>query len=733
MHEDFLKLISSLEGKNYDLVKIEAAYRYAAQLHEGQFRLSGEPYISHPIAVAEIVVSLDLDTDAVCAALLHDIVEDCPDKTSLATVEEQFGKEVAELVDGLTKMKPMNIENKEATHIENLRKMLLAMAKDIRVIFVKLCDRLHNMRTLSVKGEERQRAIALETMHIYAPIADRLGIQRIKQELENLSLYYLDPIGYKQVEESVEQRYGQSRDCMAEATAAVEERLKNEGVTYEISGRVKSIGSLYRKMFHQNKTFGEIYDFYAIRVLVNTEAECYAVLGFVHELFKSVPGRFKDYISTPKANMYRSLHTTVIGHSGVPFEVQIRTFEMHEIAEYGIAAHWKYKSGVRDASIDKELSWISTLLETNSVSHDVDEVISSFKVDLFHDETFVFTPKGDLISLPFGSNAIDFAYTIHTAVGHRMIGAKVNGVMLPIDTPLSNGDVVEIITGSADKGPSRDWLKIVKSSEARDKIRQWFKQESRPDNIILGKAEIDKELKTRNRPYTEQDRDAVVLAVARRTGFQEIDDLYNAIGYGGLSVTKIAGKLRDEFERVVKAPLVENPTPLVTTATTTQRKSTKHGNGVIIDGQDGCTVKFAKCCNPLPGDSIVGFVTKGFGVSVHKSDCPNAVMGMASASDASRWLKAEWERDIGRMGGYISDFEAMIQIYASNIIGVLASVSRVLADMKVLILQVNTQQAGKDTTIINLTVSCKSTDHYQSIVSRLRTVSGVLSVSRGFC
>ena len=733
MHEDFQKLLASLEGKNYDLVKIEAAYRYAASLHEGQFRLSGEPYISHPIAVASIVASLDLDTDAICAALLHDIVEDCAEKTSLATIEEQFGKEVAELVDGLTKMKPMNIENKEATHIENLRKMLLAMAKDIRVIFVKLCDRLHNMRTLSVKGEERQRAIALETMHIYAPIADRLGIQRIKQELENLSLYYLDPIGYKQVEESVDQRYGQSRDCMAEATDAVEERLKHEGVKYEISGRVKSIGSLYRKMFHQNKAFGEIYDFYAIRVLVNTEAECYAVLGFVHELFKSVPGRFKDYISTPKANMYRSLHTTVIGHSGVPFEVQIRTFEMHEIAEYGIAAHWKYKSGVRDASIDKELSWISTLLETNSVSHDVDEVISSFKVDLFHDETFVFTPKGDLISLPFGSNAIDFAYTIHTAVGHRMIGAKVNGVMLPIDTPLSNGDVVEIITGSADKGPSRDWLKMVKSSEARDKIRQWFKQESRPDNIILGKAEIDKELKTRNRPYTEQDRDTVVLAVARRTGFQEIDDLYNAIGYGGLSVTKIAGKLRDEFERTVKAPPVENDAPLVKTASVAQRKSTKHGNGVIIDGQEGCTVKFAKCCNPLPGDSIVGFVTKGFGVSVHKSDCPNAVAGQANSADASRWLKAEWESNIGKSGGFISDFEAMIQIYASNIIGVLASVSRVLADMKVLILQVNTQQAGKDTTILNLTVSCKSTEHYQSIVSRLRTVSGVLSVSRGFC
>ncbi len=566
MYEEIGKLLSMVEGKNYDVEKICRAYEYAKQLHEGQFRLSGEPYISHPIAVAEIVAGLELDTDAICAALLHDTVEDCADKTSLDEIRKRFGDDVCALVDGLTKIKPMNIEDKEATHIENLRKMLLAMAKDIRVIFIKLCDRLHNMRTLSAKVEERQRAIALETMHIYAPIADRLGMQCIKQELENLSLFYLDPIGYREVEDAVEQRYGQSRDCMADATRTIEERLTAENIPYEISGRVKSISSLYRKMFQQNKPFEEIYDFYAIRVIVNTEAECYMVLGLVHEMYKSVPGRFKDYISTPKANMYRSLHTTVIGRGGVPFEVQIRTFEMHRVAEYGIAAHWKYKSGQKSSeNIDKELAWISKLLESNSVSHDVDEVIGSFKVDLFHDETFVFTPKGDLISIPFGSNAVDFAYAIHTAVGNRMIGAKVNGVIVPIDRTLENGDVVEILTGSPDKGPSRDWLKIVKTSEARDKIRQWFKKEKRGDNIVLGRAEIDKELRRYRRAYTDADRETVVLNTARRIGFQEADDLYNAIGYGGLTVTKIASRLKDEFDKIVKAPEPVEPEPLKVT------------------------------------------------------------------------------------------------------------------------------------------------------------------------
>ncbi len=733
MYEEIGKLLSMVEGKNYDVEKICRAYEYAKQLHEGQFRLSGEPYISHPIAVAEIVAGLELDTDAICAALLHDTVEDCADKTSLDEIRKRFGDDVCALVDGLTKIKPMNIEDKEATHIENLRKMLLAMAKDIRVIFIKLCDRLHNMRTLSAKVEERQRAIALETMHIYAPIADRLGMQCIKQELENLSLFYLDPIGYREVEDAVEQRYGQSRDCMADATRTIEERLTAENIPYEISGRVKSISSLYRKMFQQNKPFEEIYDFYAIRVIVNTEAECYMVLGLVHEMYKSVPGRFKDYISTPKANMYRSLHTTVIGRGGVPFEVQIRTFEMHRVAEYGIAAHWKYKSGQKSSeNIDKELAWISKLLESNSVSHDVDEVIGSFKVDLFHDETFVFTPKGDLISIPFGSNAVDFAYAIHTAVGNRMIGAKVNGVIVPIDRTLENGDVVEILTGSPDKGPSRDWLKIVKTSEARDKIRQWFKKEKRGDNIVLGRAEIDKELRRYRRAYTDADRETVVLNTARRIGFQEADDLYNAIGYGGLTVTKIASRLKDEFDKIVKAPEPVEPEPLKVTPPAEKSARLKNSTGVIIDGATGCSVKFARCCNPLPGDEIIGFITKGFGVSVHKADCPNIRTGRENPENAGRFVSAEWESTAGKENSSCGSYEAMLQIFTNDNIGVLADISRALADMRVLILQINSQRSGENAQI-NLTVSCKNTDHYQAIVARIRSLPNVLSVTRGFC
>ncbi len=727
-------LLELIEGKNYNTEKIKAAYLYANELHKGQVRQSGEAYISHPIAVSEIVASLDFDTDAICAALLHDTVEDCADKTSLSAIRERFGEDVATLVDGLTKIKNMDIEDKELTHIENLRKMLLAMAKDIRVIFIKLCDRLHNMRTLSAKKEDRQRAIALETMHVYAPIADRLGIQKIKQQLENISLYYLDPIGYREVEEAIQNKYGQSRECMKEATDKIEARLREEGVQYEIKGRVKSISSLYRKMYQKNKAFDEIHDFYAIRVLVNTEAECYAVLGYVHELFRSVPGRFKDYISTPKSNMYRSLHTTVMAKGAVPFEVQIRTFDMHHIAEYGIAAHWKYKSGSTDSSIDEELSWISKLLEANSVSHDVDEVIGSFKVDLFHDETFVFTPKGDLRSIPFGSNAIDFAYAIHTAIGNRMVGAKVNGVMVPIDTVLENGDIVEILTGSVDKGPSRDWLSIVKTSEARNKIRQWFKKEQRPDNILLGKSEVERELKKYNLPFTDSERDAVVLRVSARTGFVEIDDLYNAIGYGGVSMTKIAGKLREEFDKIVKpqTPISqpEEKKPAVTTQV--RPKHAKDGSGVLIDGEGGCFVKFARCCNPLPGDLIVGFATKGFGVSVHKADCPNVVSGKKDPAMRDRWLEATWAKNAGDDGSVGGAYEALLHIHTYDDIGVLADISRALADMRVSIVQISSHQVGNHDAEINLTVSCKNTEHYRQIVTRLRAVPAVTSVERGF-
>ena len=537
------KLIEMLKatGKNYDIDKIQKAADYAAELHAGQFRVSGEPYISHPIAVAEIVAGLELDTNSICAALLHDTVEDCSDKTDLAQIEKMFGAEVAMLVDGLTKLVTLYIEDKEEAHIENLRKMLLAMSKDVRVIFIKLCDRLHNMRTLSVKPDPKRRSTALETMHVYAPLAHRLGMQKIKQELENLCISYLDPIGYAEVQSYIQDKYGESADFIESVTAKVEEKLKENHISYSLKGRIKSAYSIYNKMYNHNKSFDQIYDFYALRIIVDTELECYTALGLIHEMFKSVPGRFKDYISMPKPNMYRSLHTTVIGKEGVPFEVQIRTWEMHHIAEYGIAAHWKYKSGEKaKEDMDKKLEWISRLVETESSVKDPDEFLEALKTDLFHDEVFVFTPKGDVLALPQGSTLIDFAYSIHSGVGNSMVGAKVNGMIVPIDSSPVTGDIVEILTSSSSKGPSRDWLTVVKTGEARTKIRAWFKKEKRAENIVAGKAMVDGEFKRWRRSYSEAQRNDIVATVGQRIGFMSADDLYNTLGYGGISISKVA-------------------------------------------------------------------------------------------------------------------------------------------------------------------------------------------------
>ena len=460
--ENLLRAISAT-GKKYNIDKIKKAYLFADELHEGQFRVSGEKYIYHPIAVAEIVVSLGLDTDSICAALLHDTVEDCGTKVNLEQIRSDFGEDVSMLVDGLTKLVHIPFEDKEEKHIENLRKMFLAMSRDIRVIFIKLCDRLHNMRTLEAKPEAKRRMTALETMQVYAPLAHRLGMQRMKQELEILSLKYLDPIGYKQIENHIEEKYGQNRDFIERARLQIADKLTECGVKFSLDGRVKTVYSIYRKMFEQNKSFNEIYDFYALRVIVDTELECYTVLGIIHDMFHSIPGRFKDYISTPKPNMYRSLHTTVIGRGGIPFEVQIRTWEMHRIAEYGVAAHWKYKSGEESsADIDDKLTWIRKLIETEDDTRDPDEFMRALKIDIFHDETFVFTPKGDVITLPQGATVIDFAYAIHSGVGNKMIGAKINGMIVPIERVPQNGEIVEILTSSASKGPSRDWLKIVR-------------------------------------------------------------------------------------------------------------------------------------------------------------------------------------------------------------------------------------------------------------------------------
>ncbi len=717
--------------KYYDLARITEAYEYADKLHEGQMRLSGEPYISHPVAVAKIVAELGLDTDSICAALLHDTVEDCADKTNLDIIAKMFGDDVAMLVDGLTKIISVQVADKEEAHIENIRKMLLAMNKDIRVIFIKLCDRLHNMRTLSAKKEDRQRAIALETMYIYAPLAHRLGIQRIKQELENISLYYLDTIGYQEVSEEVNKKFGRSRNFINVAKDILAEKLTENGISFTLEGRVKSVYSLYRKMYSQNKSFDEIYDFYAVRVIVDTELECYTALGLVHELFKSIPGRFKDYISTPKPNLYRSLHTTVIGSSGIPFEVQIRTKQMHEEAQYGMAAHWKYKSGSNaNSSIDEKLRWIAQLLESDESTRDPDEFIHSFKTDIFHDETFVFTPKGDVISLPLGSTTIDFAYAIHSAVGNKMTGAKINGVIVPIDKIPGNGDIIEIITSNASKGPSRDWLKIVKTGQARSKIRQWFKKEKRTENIQVGKAEVEREIKRINRNVSDEEINEIVLTIGKRVGIQSVDDFYNTIGFGGISLSRFIPKIKDEIERLRaddEAPLTTED-ELAKVKLTSNKRIRKNG-GIIIDGEAGYQVKFAKCCNPLPGDRIVGFITRGFGVSVHKADCPNVVASRGNEDNLARWVRAEWEQTQSAQSPI---YEAAIQIMADDEIGVLAGISMALADMKVSISQINTQTVKDGNMAINIVVGCRDVAHYDSIVARLRSVPKVNTVRRGF-
>ena len=723
------KLLLSLKGtgKNYDIDKINKAYLYAKELHEGQFRNSGEAYISHPVAVAEIVASLGLDTDSICAALLHDTVEDCGSKTDIPTIRKEFGEDVAQLVDGLTKLVQIPFEDKEEQHIENLRKMFLAMSKDVRVIFIKLCDRLHNMRTLSAKPENKQRKTALETMQVFAPLAHRLGMQKMKQELENISLEYLDPIGYNEIKDDIESRYGANRDFIEQARMTVSDKLSGAGIKFTLEGRVKSVYSIYRKMYQQNKNFDQIYDFYALRVIVDTEEECYVVLGLIHEMFNMIPGRFKDYISTPKPNMYRSLHTTVMGKNAIPFEVQIRTWEMHRIAEYGVAAHWKYKSGAESKEdIDRKLSWIAKLIETEDDTRDPEEFLQALKIDIMHDEVFVFTPKGDIITLAQGATVIDFAYAIHSEVGNKMVGAKINGMIVPIDRAPQNGEIVEIITSSSSRGPSRDWLKIVRTGEARTKIRQWFKREQRSENIVVGKTEVDKELRRFGRPCTDEQREEILLSVGKRIGINDIEDIYNTIGYGGIAMSKFSAKLRDEFDRVVKSD--EVPVQSADEVVTAASEHKSSNGGVIIDGVEGLQVKFSKCCNPLPGDPIIGFITKGYGISIHKQDCHNVIMGFDNPEYQNRFINARWENASPRAK---SEFEAQIRVVAQSDIRLIADITMALADMKVSLLNISTKNKGNEV-IIELLIACRGLEHFKSIMSRLRSVPNVEEVTRGY-
>jgi len=728
MAADTQKLFSILaeNGTKYDKELIQRAFSYAEKAHHGQFRKSGEEYIYHPLAVAEICAELNLDTEAICAALLHDIVEDCPG-ASLEGIEEEFGSNVTLLVDGLTKLVAIPFEDKEEEHIENLRKMFLAMSRDIRVILIKLCDRLHNMRTLASHLEAKQRIIALETMHVYAPLAHRLGIQRIKQELESLALQYLDPIGYEEIQNWMEQKYGENRGFIEQVKKEIGEKLTEQNMAYSIKGRVKSIYSVYRKMYRNNKSFDEIYDFYAVRIIVDSEIACYTALGLIHEMYHSMPGRFKDYISTPKPNNYRSLHTTVIGRAGVPFEVQIRTAEMHQIAEYGIAAHWKYKSGAKSSEgISKKLEWIHMLLESEQKSMDSEEYLTPLKIDIFEDEIFVFTPKGDVITLPTGSCGIDFAYAIHSGVGNKMVGIKINGAIAPINTVLQTGQIVEVLTSSASKGPSRDWLKIVKSGEAKNKIRGWYKKEKREENIQLAKSEVDKEFEKIRKGLGDEIKQKIMETIAKRNGLETLDDLYNSIGYGGIALSKIHVKIRDEMERTKEA---QSSASLEVTQTQNEKKELKKSkSGVIIEGLENCQVKFAKCCSPLPGDEIIGYITRGYGVSVHKFTCPNAVQGL-QGTEKNRWINATWSQNATETQTH--SYSTVLQLLVADNIGVMAAISTTLAEMRIPISAISTQTSSNQTSVLFLTISIKGREHLNAVVERLKKNKDILQIQAG--
>ncbi len=676
-------------GRAYNTDMIEKAYRMANDAHKDARRRSGEPYICHPLAVARLVLDLGMDTESIAAALLHDVVEDTP--ITIDEVKSAFGAEVALLVDGVTKLTKIQFSSIEEQQAENLRKMLLAMSQDVRVMIIKLCDRLHNMRTGDAWPEQKRRDKARETMEVYAPIANRLGILNIKEELEDRSLHYLDPVGYEEISKLLSERSGE--EFLAGVSALIEKRLEESGIHgAAMKRRVKSIYGIYRKMFVQNKAFDEIYDVYAVRIILDTITECYSALGLIHDMYHPLPNRFKDYISTPKPNGYQSLHTTVIGHEGIPFEVQIRTRQMDEQAEYGVAAHWKYKEGLGGHDkLDERLAWVRQLLENQRVSEDSGNLLHDLKSDLLPEEVFAFTPKGDVINLPAGATCIDFAYAIHSAVGNRMVGCKVNNRMVPIDHVVATGEIIEVILGPADKGPSRDWLKIVKTSEAKSKIRNWFKKMRRDEEFVGG--------------------------CCRRMRQNSAEDLYAAIGYGGITIANCMPKFKEEYQKLkaAEAPVTELPK--------VDLRKVHSTDGVVVEGFDNTPIKFAKCCNPLPGDPIVGFITRGFGVSIHKANCANAVSSMKDPSNAPRWVKAYWADSVKE------SYKAGLEILALDRNDLLKDVLNALSDMRVPIYNMNARQA-ENYGIVNLTIGINNTDHVDRVVARLGKIRDVLKVTR---
>ena len=715
----YAQLAEAIEksNKSYDLPRIEAAYELAKKAHEGQVRSSGDAYISHPIAVAVILVGLGMDSDTIIGGLLHDVVEDT--SVTLEDIEKQFGADVAELVDGVTKLANIPYSSRAEQQAENVRKMLLAMAKDVRVVIIKLADRLHNMRTLDFRIPEKQRVKSLETMEIYAPLAHRLGIRSVKEELEDLSLKHLDPVAYHEIEQQLALRKEDREAFLKNIIKRIQARLESEHVTAQIDGRVKSIYGIYRKMYIQGRSFDEIYDIYAVRIIVDTVLECYNILGIIHDMLRPIPNRFKDYISTPKQNMYQSLHTTVLDKEGVPFEVQIRTWDMHYMAEYGVAAHWKYKIGMegKDA-LDERLAWIRQLLESQKDSDDVEDIVKSIKTDIAPEEVFVFTPRGDVIRLPQGSTVVDFAYAIHSEVGNKMIGAKVDGRIVSLDYKVKTGMIVEIITSTTQSnGPSRDWLKFVKTSEARNKIRSWFKKEKREENVAEGKLALEKEMRRNLIAPPAEEREKFIADIAARQKYNTVDDFYASIGYGGVSLEKIMPRIKDDFIRLYRK--TEQ-----TLAPTVKKSSQKASNGVIVEGLEGCLIKFARCCNPLPGDEIVGFITRGFGVSIHKCDCANVVNARRRGEDPERWVKATWASKVKET------FKSTLDILASDRIGILADVSVQLGNMRVPIHSVMAKELKTGQTSIQVSIGISDLNQLQTIINNLSRIPGVSSVKR---
>ena len=715
---DDLKQMVLESGRPYDMEMLDKAYQLAARAHDGQFRRSGEPYICHPLHVAMLLVDLGMDTESLAAALMHDVVEDT--SVTLDELESQFGADVAHMVDGVTKLTKIKFSSVEEQQAENLRKMLMAMSQDVRVMIIKLCDRLHNMRTGDAWPEQKRRDKALETMEVYAPIAHRLGISNIKEELEDRSLRYLDPVGYQNIKDLLAENGG--REFVTHIAEVIRERLAENGMPEAImKSRVKSVYGIYRKMFMQNRDFEEIYDVYAVRIILDTVAECYNALGVIHDMYHPLPNRFKDYISTPKPNGYQSLHTTVIGHEGIPFEVQIRTREMDQMAEYGVAAHWKYKAGIQSGGSDRleeRLAWVRQLLESQRENEDAGSLLQDIKGDLLPEEVFAFTPKGDVINLPAGATAIDFAYAIHSAVGNRMIGAKVNSRIVPIDHKVVTGEIIEIITGPADKGPSRDWLKIVTTSEARNKIRNWFKKERREENIQEGRAALEREMRRNLITVPDDKWDEFMAEIARRQRLNSADEMYAALGYGGLQISRLMGKIKDEYGKLKagdeKANLLAD-IPL---------KKYKGSDGVVVEGIDNCPIKFAKCCSPLPGDEIVGFITRGFGVSIHKKDCQNAQASMNDPENRGRWVRAYWE-DTKQ-----ENYKATLELTAMDRNGLVGDVAMALADLRVPVYAMSARAVDNGRASMSLTIGIASTEHLNSVLAKLRRVKDVVSVMR---